>query len=770
VRFSPLVARERLVPWARGFWGAVVLLALSACFGSGDDGPSGRRDLRLERSAEGAVLAKTALMRLIPDDGEIWRTSASAQIKALPALGIDRCLYFKEGPVERSVSLHGSFSATGFNQISVGYLCRNRSTLVVSLLRDGREILVAERQLVRVSSEPQIITASFLGHGEEREPYDEILIRFPDRAGPVGFLFVELQHVSAEAWMESQLVRGSHARVGNQLRPARWLTPGHTLKGTYKAGVDDRLVYSVAIEEQLGSIPVNAAIEVSLIGGGPGERLHRYTLSETPLGWNDLSMWGQGEEGAEIEFAVNLVDCDDGAVGIWVTDPIFDLRRDEVEVAPALAPLVLLITSATHRADHLAAALGSVKVKTPALDALAARGVLFERAQATSCITLPSHTAMLTGVHPRDLGIVDNVTPLEDQARTLQEVFQEEGWMTFAAVSALHLGHEVSGLSQGFDRVTAPAFGTVSGEASVQQILGWLNDGNLDRPVFAWLHVYDPHAPYTATEFEGEYLKEARAEDSELPLSLREGRARYRGEVSYVDHQLRALLEHPRVRAGVVAFTADHGEVLGQHGINFTHTEVYPDTVRVPLVMTWPGCPAGTRVERPVSNHDIGKSLLSAAGLGRRDFPGVDLLMHLDGRGAPEAAPLFAFSWGGEAVSMTWRDRHIILHLKGHAIGQPAPLWVSKDCQVEFYDLSVDPGCVNDLVEERHEEAADYRRLLINWLLAAEDRGWAGGKELSEEVLSQLADLGYTGPSDADGDGWWSPDPEAEWFKRFEDD
>ena len=76
---------------------------------------------------------------------------------------------------------------------------------------------------------------------------------------------------------------------------------------------------------------------------------------------------------------------------------------------------------------------------------------------------------------------------------------------------------------------------------------------------------------------------------------------------------------------------------------------------------------------------------------------------------------------------------------------------------------------MNDLVEERHEEAADYRRLLINWLLAAEDRGWSGGKEVSAEVLSQLADLGYTGPSSADGEGWWSPDPDAEWFKRFED-
>ena len=128
-----------------------------------------------------------------------------------------------------------------------------------------------------------------------------------------------------------------------------------------------------------------------------------------------------------------------------------------------------------------------------------------------------------------------------------------------------------------------------------------------------------------------------------------------------------------------------------------------------------------------------------------------------------------AFSFGAKSVSVTWRERHLILHLKGHPIGEPAPLWVSEDCQVEFFDLSVDPGCGDDLVEEREEEAAIYRRLLIDWLLAVEDRGWSGEQELDEGVLSQLADLGYTGPSDSGGEGWWDPDTESEWYRRFEE-
>jgi hypothetical protein len=299
-------------------------------------------------------------------------------------------------------------------------------------------------------------------------------------------------------------------------------------------------------------------------------------------------------------------------------------------------------------------------------------------------------------------------------------------------------------------------------------MIAWL-DELADQPVFAWVHVYDAHAPYEAVEFEGADLDAARQAGGELPLYVREERAKYRGEVRYVDYHLQRLLEHPRVTGGVVAFTADHGEALGQHGIFFTHTEVYPDTLRVPLIMSWPGCPAGARVEVPVSNLGIGRSLLSAAGLGTIEFPGVDLLPYAEGGGPADGEPLYAFSFGAQSASITWRGRHLILHLVGHPIGQPAPLWVSEECQVEFYDLSVDAGCAKDLVEERHEEAARYRQLLIEWLLATEDRGWSGEQAQSPEVLQQLEALGYTGPAVSPGEGWWDPDAESEWFRRFDE-
>ena len=130
---------------------------------------------------------------------------------------------------------------------------------------------------------------------------------------------------------------------------------------------------------------------------------------------------------------------------------------------------------------------------------------------------------------------------------------------------------------------------------------------------------------------------------------------------------------------GIYKGTRGHKRRKPQAAVYFTHTEVYPDTLRVPLIMSWPGCPEGARVGAPVTNVGIGRSLLSAAGLGGVEFPGEDLLVYAEGGGSEE--PLYAFSFGAQSVSVTWRDRHLILHLKGHPIGDPAPLWVSQDCQ-----------------------------------------------------------------------------------------
>ena len=117
---------------------------------------------------------------------------------------------------------------------------------------------------------------------------------------------------------------------------------------------------------------------------------------------------------------------------------------------------MLLITSDTHRGDHLGSTGGPTLVRTPNLDKLAARGVLFENCVSQTNVTTPSHVTLMTGVHPKDSHVIDNRTVLIDEAETLAEAFSVAGYRTFAVTSVEHLRPRGSGLGQGFDRFDSP--------------------------------------------------------------------------------------------------------------------------------------------------------------------------------------------------------------------------------------------------------------------------------------------------------------------------
>ena len=163
------------------------------------------------------------------------------------------------------------------------------------------------------------------------------------------------------------------------------------------------------------------------------------------------------------------------------------------------APTVVLITSDAHRADHVGAARSGVDVATPFLDELAARGVLFEDCTAPSNETLPSLTALMTGLSPRDTGILSNIDTLAGGARTLAERFRVAGFLTFASVSFASLGPGRSGLEQGFDRVSAPMIGARDSSETLAAVGDWLARSE-GLPVFVWLHIADAHSPYDPPE------------------------------------------------------------------------------------------------------------------------------------------------------------------------------------------------------------------------------------------------------------------------------
>jgi len=266
-------------------------------------------------------------------------------------------------------------------------------------------------------------------------------------------------------------------------------------------------------------------------------------------------------------------------------------------------PDVVLVTLDTTRADRLGS-YGYDQAHTEHLDALAARGRRYDRAYSTLPLTIPAHASIFTGKYPPELGIRSNGKGvLQDGEQTLAEVFQEAGYATGAAVAAF-VTTDVWGFDQGFEsfRDEIPISRQFwrserSGEEVVDDILAWRAAQTDGRPLFAWVHLYDPHFPYNPPKA---YFEEAEHRP-------------YDAELAYVDDQIGRLVEGFG-EDSLFVVVADHGESLGDHG-EFSHgLFVYPATQRVPYIMAGPGI-APEVVDEPVSLVDVAPTLLAELGL-----------------------------------------------------------------------------------------------------------------------------------------------------------
>lgn len=332
---------------------------------------------------------------------------------------------------------------------------------------------------------------------------------------------------------------------------------------------------------------------------------------------------------------------------------------------------VVLVTVDTLRADHLSA-YGFGLRTSPAVDALAESGVLFERAIAASAATAPSHASILTGRHVRghSVGYSNGQTRLGG-VTTLAERFRGAGWDTAAFVGNVVLQRRI-GLDRGFDVYDDElphAEGVRAGvyerraRATTERALAWLEQRG-PAPFFLWVHYQDPHGPYAAPEpwggrFRGDLTppmaeRELPVLDDEsglggipayqaLPGVTRPSayRARYAEEIRFADHWIGNLLGGVAAAApdAVVLLTADHGEAFGEHGRYFVHFHTTtPENAHVPFVLRAPGLPRGERRTEVVHHVDVVPTLLELAGLPvPDDAPGVALGPVLRGeRALPE--------------------------------------------------------------------------------------------------------------------------------------
>ncbi len=447
----------------------------------------------------------------------------------------------------------------------------------------------------------------------------------------------------------------------------------------------------------------------------------------------------------------------------------------------AAAPTVVLVTSDTHRGDHLGRFGSGGLVRTPILDAVADKGLFFTNCFSSTNVTNPSHIALMTGVHVRDTRIANNATALSSRATTLAEVFRANGYRTFGATSVMHLTRVQSGLGQGFDRYDAPFNGKRDGRVAIQRLLEWLPDAE-GHPTFIWLHVYDAHAPYDPPQaLLDRYWPAGRdAKDPQKSLGGPDQviaawikdpgyrdpdyiNARYRAAVDYVDVGVGDLLALPRMRNAVLAFTADHGESLGRDNVFWEHSHLNIATMHIPMLLSWPGCKPAV-VAAPVEQIDIGRTLLDLAGIDA-EFPGQDLLGALDPNAVSEPRfGLAAHGWSAAIESSGWM---LTIQLMKYPVPMGAYDW--EQGEVQLFDLRNDPEGLDNVVEREFERAKKMRAALIKWLEEADPHGLGQAVELSSAARASLDALGYGGGTEGAATGsWWKVPANLPWVKRFD--
>ncbi|MDB5338813.1 MAG: tetratricopeptide repeat protein [Planctomycetaceae bacterium] len=360
---------------------------------------------------------------------------------------------------------------------------------------------------------------------------------------------------------------------------------------------------------------------------------------------------------------------------------------------------VLLITLDTTRADHIGC-YGHREALTPTLDALAKNGVLFEQAYVTVPLTLPSHASLLTGLYPPENGMhLNGRGQLSTQIPTLASTLQKQGYETAAFIGAVVLNSK-AGLDQGFQLYDDDMAGGVHhGHEShlmrhaglvVDSALRWLR-GRQAQPFFAWVHLYDPHAPFEghAEVFQDRFQNEP-----------------YDGDIAFADLHVGRLIQHLKDRGELartlVIVVGDHGEGFGEHAELEHGFMLYNSTLQVPLIMSNPGlCRTGYRVPTPVSLVDIFPTVLDCLQVPvPRRVSGVNLNRALKGETIEprvcfsETESCFAaYGWAPLASVTTDAWKYV------------------KTAREELYELQRDPGELKNLAGSQPDQLQKMRQL-----------------------------------------------------------
>jgi len=419
----------------------------------------------------------------------------------------------------------------------------------------------------------------------------------------------------------------------------------------------------------------------------------------------------------------------------------------------------------TVRADRVSS-YGYERATTPAIDAIAARGVLFEQVASFSSWTLPSAVALLSGDYP-SLVLNDDM----EMQRSLAESLSAAGYRTAAFTEGAFVSRRW-GMDRGFghyhetDRPTLVEKGGSDVEGTFVAASEWLRD-NADSPFFMLIHTYEAHIPYRNRDFVGDRMPERIGPSFELSLKrtiergeldLSEAEADYirdlydsdiRSADRYVGEFVELLAELGLDERTLVVVTSDHGEDMGdrhERYIGGHGHSLRDDLLLVPLVIQDPTRQFPMRrVEAQVRTLDILPTVADLLGVTLDgEIEGRSLLPVMLGEELEHRVAMAGENRRGQAriALRDGRYKYIAVIEKGPSAPKLSGPRVPR---VQLYDLEADPGETTNLAGKRPALVRQRALQLANWF-----NGLGGPpvevktRDLDEKMRARLKVLGYT--------------------------
>ena len=397
---------------------------------------------------------------------------------------------------------------------------------------------------------------------------------------------------------------------------------------------------------------------------------------------------------------------------------------------------LLIITLDTMRADRIGA-YGYDKAKTPHLDDLAKKGIMFAHCYSPVPLTLPAHCSLFTGRYPLGHRVRDNGTFfLSDAEITLAEMMKNKGYDTYAVIASFVLLAKF-GLDQGFsaydDSLDANEllynfYSEIAADVVYAKFEQWLRDRQ-KKSFFAWVHFYDPHAPYDPP---------AEFQNSANSLS-----DLYDGEVAFTDVYVGKIIEDLKdenlLASTLIVIVGDHGEALGEHQEYGHSVFCYEENLKVPLIFYNPRLfPEGSVVEERVCLIDILPSLLEMFGMNPApSVHGRSFTRLLAGKKERGERSIYIESMYGKET-LGWAPLTGIIDGPYKYVSLPEP---------ELYDLEKDSREQKNLLPTKQDTARTLDEKLKRFMLEYSAARGSVRRELTPEDRRRLESLGYISSS-----------------------